>query len=437
MSRFSSLILATVLITFSSSAFADVPFQRLADYGLGGQPADVNASGVIVGSLRVEDRAGPYVPVIWKTATSNPVELPSALGGYATAINSTGDIVGYEFQAAGPYGTPVLWSNGERIVLPDLGEGGYATDISESGVIVGNVIENGRYRAARWVNRQVELLPLPEFGNADALVWSFANSINSADVITGTIEAFQSGSVALRWNSDGVAIVQSSGLETKGIAIDNADGVLVNGYFNEFYLSPAIVDANGTIERLQTPEDLFVGAVYGVTMGRNGIAAGYYYASGENGPQIKAVAWPNGVFTPLEMPAGQTIAFTTAVGMNGMVFGSVSDFDSAVATPGFWQLNVERTTLRANAPSGTRGGTLQLSAVSRQNASANVGYSVAINVNGRVVGRAITDAEGVARFSYTIPKSAKSSRMSVRFVDETGATTSTMLTVKAARSNRR
>jgi hypothetical protein len=433
MSRITSAVAAAVAVALSSSALSDVPFTQLADRGLGGAPYDVNASGVIVGAVRVEDETGPYLPVIWPTATSQPVELPTVNGGYAVAINSNGDIVGTEFQVSGIYGIPVLWSNGERIELPDLGEGGYANDINEAGVIIGNVISKGQYRAARWVNRELELLPLPEFETDDGVVWSFATSINSAGVVTGTIQApVATPSNALRWDADGVSIIESGGLETKGIAINNLGGILVNGYFDGgTSRAPAVVDVDGTVGVLEVPAGLFGGAS-ATTMGRNGIAAGYYYNFTDSNVQIKAVAWPNGVFTPLEMPAGQRYAFPSSVGMNGMVFGSATDGVTGRSVPGFWQLEIEGNTLRSTQFAGAPGETIELSASSESSSGVNVGYSVAATVNGQPVGQAVTDTKGRATLSFTIPSSMGSGQMTVKFTDETGATVNTVLTIEPA-----
>jgi hypothetical protein len=428
-----ALLTSVAALMVTTASVADVPFTPLADFGLGGQPSDVNSSGIIVGAVRVENESAPSVPVIWQTSNSAPTPLPTVNGGYAVAINSNGDIVGTEFQVSGSYGIPVLWSNGERIELPDLGEGGYANDINEVGVIIGNVISKGQYRAARWVNRELELLPLPEFETEDGVIWSFANTINSAGVISGTIQApIATPSAALRWDSEGVAFVQSEGLETKGISVDNLGGILINGYFDGGYSrAPAVVQNNGTVNVLEIPAGLFGGAS-GLAMGRNGIVAGYYYASGDSGFQIKAVAWPNGVFTPLEMPAGQRYAFPSAVGMNGMVFGSATDGQTGRSVPGFWQLDIEGTTLRSTPVSGARGQTVQLAAESVRSSGANVGYSVAARVNGAIVGQSVTNSQGKASVSFTIPQSASGNQLTVQFKDETGATTTTVIEIESA-----
>jgi hypothetical protein len=160
--------------------------------------------------------------------------------------------------------------------------------------------------------------------------------------------------------------------------------------------------------------------------------AGYYYASGDSGFQIKAVAWPNGVFTPLEMPAGQRYAFPSAVGMNGMVFGSATDGQTGRSVPGFWQLDIEGTTLRSTPVSGARGQTVQLAAESVRSSGANVGYSVAARVNGAIVGQSVTNSQGKATVSFTIPQSATGSQLTVQFKDETGATTTTVIQIESA-----
>ena len=425
MVRVLGLVSAAVLAALVPSANADVPFQQLADFGLGGSPSDVNASGVIVGSVRIEREGfGADVPVIWQTPTSAPVEIPSPRGGYAVAINSNGDIIGTEFQQSGPYGVPVLWSNGERFELPDLGEGGYANDVNEAGVIVGSVIVKGNYRAARWVNRELELLPVPDFQTDDGIVWSLANSINSSGVITGTVRSpVGSGtpSAALRWDDNGVSFIESGGLETKGIAIDNLGGVVINGYFDGgSSRAPAVVQPDGFVNILAVPPQYLSGAS-ATTMSRSGVVAGYYYDMVGGTFGIKAVAWPNGVFTPLEMPAGQRYAFPSGVGSNGLVFGSATDGVTGSSVGGFWALDVEDSQLRSATVSGARGQAVELSAESFRASGANVGHSVSARVNNTLVGQAITDSTGRARLAFTIPADFAGSQMTVRYTDENGA----------------
>ncbi|MEY2715295.1 MAG: hypothetical protein RIT24_1638, partial [Planctomycetota bacterium] len=143
------LLACAASLLAATSLSADVPFQPLASFGEGGGPTDMNAEGVIAGALTLDGR---LEPVIWTSVTAQPTVLPTGgLGGAATAINSSGQVVGQIPAAFG--GTPTIWENGVAISLPDLGEGGNARDVNESGMVAGYVIIKGNYRAARWVNR--------------------------------------------------------------------------------------------------------------------------------------------------------------------------------------------------------------------------------------------------------------------------------------------
>jgi len=395
---------------------ADVPFQELADFGQGGTPTDANADGVISGILFIDDLA---TPVIWPSATSQPIVLPTdGLEGDASAINSDGLVVGHVRD--GDLRMPRLWEGGERIALPDLGEGGSALDVNESGVIVGYVIIKGRITAARWIDRQLELLETPDLGAPGLEKWSVAQSINSSGEVTGTVGlAFESVSAALRWNPSGTAEqVNGGGTLTDGISIDNVGGIVINGLFeSETIGRPARLLADGGVELLEIPEDAsFVAAT---AMSRNSIACGYYF-TGE-GSRLKAAAWPAGVFTPLELPQGKYSATPLGVGVDGVVLGLVTGMDGAI-TPGFWALDVEDNFMLGSGTSGELGQEIELSAASLRKSGPNVGHSVAFSIDGTMVGRAITGADGVARLSFVVPPDALGDRIELRFTDENGAT---------------
>ena len=423
MSRLIPSLLAVVTVSLATSASADVPFRQLAHSGLGGIAGAVSASGVIVGSIRVDGSSSGNVPVYWTTPNSLPVELPSGGGGFAVDINSSGDIIGRVY--GGFWGRSVIWSNNQMFMLPDLGEGAWVYDINDAGVIVGVVIEEGQFRAARWVNRQLEILPVPAFGKGEEVaVWSFAQSVNSSGAIAGTIQVAGGGSsVALLWGVDGsVSIIESDAGPTYGVGIDNAGGVCVNGFFEgELGNTATIVRPNGSILPLAGNDS----GSFGSCVGRNGIAAGYY--SDFSG--LQPVAWPNGQRTLLELPQGSTQGFAQAVGMNGMVVGSVNGIEPGIQLPVVWQLAIEPNRLQAAPVSGERGETVELSSTSSRKSGPNVGYSVSVRVGGVSVGSAITDSNGVAKVSYTIPASTKGSQLTAEFIDETGTSTTALIQV--------
>jgi len=287
--------------------------------------------------------------------------------------------------------------------------------------------------ACRWVNRVLQLLPLDteQIGEVGS---SIAESINSSDVISGTIRKPESTeSLAVRWDADGIKPALDNGLETKGISIDNLGGVLVNGYFDGGYSSqPARVLPDGTLDILTAPAGF---TYYGLAMSRTGVVTEYYFDnSSENAEEwgLKAVAWVDGEFTALELPAGNRHAIPLGVGINGVVIGSVSDA-SGTSTPGFWQLPVQETVLQSGSLTAAPGQTIQLRTMSSRASGVNVGQSVQVRFAGQLR-RTVTNAKGVASMLFTIPARTKSSLLVAHFTDETGARGSVQIRIVPRRS---
>ncbi|MFM8358827.1 MAG: hypothetical protein ACKOET_09740, partial [Verrucomicrobiota bacterium] len=213
-------------------------------------------------------------------------------------------------------------------------------------------------------------------------------------------------------DADGIKPALDNGLETKGISIDNLGGVLVNGYFDGGYSSqPARVLPDGTLDILTGPAG---SRYYGVAMSRTGVVTGYYFGSSS----LKAVAWVDGEFTALELPAGNRYAIPLGVGINGVVIGNV--FNDSTSTPGVWQLPVQETVLQSGSLTAAPGQTIQLTTTSSRASGVNVGQSVQVSVAGQL-SRTVTNAKGVASVPFTIPASTKSRALRVQFIDETGA----------------
>jgi hypothetical protein len=428
-------VAALAVVTVSS---ADVPFTPLADFGFGGSVYDVSATGAVVGVLRTS--AGQSVPAVWSSASAVPVALPTeGRGGFASAINSNGEVAGQTFAEFGSGGTPTVWRNGVRVQLPDLGGGGDARDINEAGVVVGYVYSGGGLRAARWVNDVLEVLPIPAFGEPGDSLWSIAESINSSGVITGNVRVAwdstgQAGSdsVALRWDNGNVSIATNQGLETKGVSVDNIGNVLLNGYFGATS-APAVVRANGAFSVL--PGIPGVWTIRATAMSRTGIVCGYFLTSDPvtGYPRWKGVAWANGAdsttATTLELPAGMAWAFPWGAGSNGIVIGEISDGQSGLSIPGYWAVPVTPASVQSNAVNGAAGQTVTLEAVSRRASSPNVGSSVTVTVNGVRVGQGVTNAAGIMRMSYAIPASVQGSQLSVRYTDESGASATSAINI--------
>jgi Dockerin type I domain len=437
--KLTAIATVSVALLGLSGAHADVPFQPIADLGFGASVYDVNAAGSIVGIVRTS--SGLNVPAVWSSATATPTALPTdGRGGFASAINSNGEVVGQTFSASGSGGTPTVWRGGVRVQLPDLGGGGDARDIGESGEIVGYVYgDGGALRAARWVKDVLEVLPIPAFGNPGDSVWSSAESINSSGIITGTVRVAwdstgQAGSdsLAIRWDNGAVRACTSQGLETKGLSVDNLGNILLNGYFTATG-GPAVARADGTLVQLPLIGSSYV--VRATAMSRSGIVCGYYLGSDPTTgrPLWKGAAWSNGTATTaataLQLPTGMAWAFPWGVGNNGVVIGEVSDGVSGIAIPGYWALDLAPAMLTASDTSGARGQVVELAATSMRGTAKNVGHSVSVTVNGIAAGQAVTNANGVAKIAFTIPANVSGSQLSVRFRDESGAIANKQITV--------
>jgi hypothetical protein len=433
-----AFLTSAAALLMTAASHADVPFTPLADFGFGGSVYDINATGAVVGVLRTS--AGLSVPTVWTSTSATPTSLPTdGRGGFASAINSSGEVVGQTFAPFGSGGTPTVWRNGIRIELPDLGGGGDARDINEAGVIVGYVYADGGLRPARWVDDVLEVLQMPAFGEPGDSIWGIAESINSSGVITGNVRiawdsSGQAGSdsLALRWDDGVVSAAVNQGLETKGVSVDNVGNILLNGYFGATS-APAIARTNGSLAVL--PNLPGVWTIRATAMSRTGVVCGYFLTSDPKTglPRWKGVAWANGAdttsATTLELPSGMAWAFPWGAGSNGIVIGEVSDGQSGLAIPGYWAVPVAPITLQSNAVSGAAGQAVMLEAVSTRQSSPNIGSSVSVSIGGVLVGQAVTNAAGVARIAYTIPGSVQGSQLSVRYTDESGVSTTSVINI--------
>jgi hypothetical protein len=433
-----ALLTSVAALMVTTASVADVPFTPLADFGFGGSVYDINSTGAVVGVLRTS--AGLSVPTVWTSTSATPTALPTeGRGGFASAINSSGEVVGQTFAPFGSGGTPTVWRNGVRVELPSLGGGGDARDINESGVIVGYVYSDGNLRPARWVNDELEMLEIPAFGEKGDSVWGIAESINSSGVITGNVRIAwdstgQAGSdsLALRWDDGEVSPAVNQGLETKGVSVDNLGNILLNGYFGATS-APAIARTNGTLAVL--PNLPGVWTIRATAMSRTGVVCGYFLTSDPTTglPRWKGVAWANGANTTsatvLELPSGMAWAFPWGAGSNGVVIGEISDGQSGLSIPGYWAVPVTPTTLQSTAVNGAAGQPVVLEAVSTRQSTPNVGSSVAVSINGVSVGQAVTNSAGVARVAYTIPSSVQGSQLSVRYTDESGVSTTSVINI--------
>lgn len=400
-SRLALLALAVV----SSTAYAQVKFTPLPDFGYGGTAYRRTLSGTVVGCA-VTNADFKTEPVVWASETATPTVLPTnGQGGFATSVNANGLVVGQVFFPVGAGGDPALWRNGQLELLPTLGEGGSASDVNDAGQVVGYVLQDGLARAALWENGELKILEAPTIGQPGDRLETFANGVNFLGEVSGyTRVSFGSDSLALKWqNAVALPARLPDWLETKGLGVTDSSSVFVSGYFSpNASQGLALFGADGTAKVFSAPTDSY--ALWGVASSPNGLATGTYRLTSDIPGTLRAAVWADGEPQALELPSGYAWAVPIGVTSDGTVVGSVSDGTSGRSVAGFWALGMDYVML-SNSPAYV-GQETTLTARAMNGKKALSGRKVVFQINGGKVGEAVTDATGYARFKVTVPANA-------------------------------
>lgn len=221
---------------------------------------DMNASGVIAGNIWVSDeKRSPWTATDGKISRVKTGEY----GGMLTAINDDGVLAGRELlgwhSPEMPWGRPVLWVEGEKEILPypdtlpSAGESGRAYDVNNSGVAAGAVqIAGGGSYPVIWRDGEpVVLTSIFELGQGTALF------INDDGVAFGTVDDGAGGAMGAVWDGDAVSPlfgvsgvdgpVQPQGLGIDGMPLGMGwsgaswDAMAWPGLFDEPQVLPQLV----------------------------------------------------------------------------------------------------------------------------------------------------------------------------------------------------
>jgi probable HAF family extracellular repeat protein len=172
------------------------------------QPSAINDSGTIVGTVRTQAGGGTAYSFMYSQGsfTVLPLATPTSTGGIATAINNSGQIVGYDSNSSNG-NQAWLWSKGAYTILPVAGDS-TALGINSHGTIIGNIIGNGE-RGYVLAGGTVQYLS------------EGVNAINDAGVAVG---------------SNGFATVARNGTETPILSVpSSAYGINAAGEVVGFY----------------------------------------------------------------------------------------------------------------------------------------------------------------------------------------------------------
>jgi probable HAF family extracellular repeat protein len=151
-----------------------------------GVASDINASGLIVGSVsstRLNDTT--VLPATWSSTGELALGLKQAEGyssGRAFAVNTQGDVAG-DLITYGQMYAPAVWKQGQAAILTRPAVSGLltATDINDQGTVVGSIY-SGPYltSAIRWFNGRAEVLP----GLGGGV--NLADAVNDAGWVVGS-----------------------------------------------------------------------------------------------------------------------------------------------------------------------------------------------------------------------------------------------------------
>lgn len=406
MKQQSQLVALISIFTLSHSAVAQVKFNALPDFGFGGVAYDANESGTIVGSA-VLDASHRLAPAVWNSRLAAPTTLPTlGFGGFATAISENGIVVGSRFIAAGAGTVPVLWLNGNYQELETLGEGGAALDVNDAGQVVGYVHAAGGTLPAIWEGGRLSVLPTLPIGAAGDILNGSANSINALGHVVGSVEvAFGSDSLALKWVNKAVSRTGlSEWIETRGVRVNAAGDILINGYFGPNGSSAlATFSASGQPTTLPLPSEY--ATLWGTGLSSNGVVVGFYGDAIAGQFALRPIAYRNGVIEPLELPQGALWAFPLNITDEGTAVGYISDGVTGSSTAGYWSLGGSEV-ITLTPSSGLPGTEVVFSATVRRGTATVAGRRVQFQVNRKDIGEGTSSTTGKAKIKYVIPSDA-------------------------------
>ena len=244
---------------------------------------DLNELGHAVGTSTLKN--GLARAALWRNGSIIGLtpELPPYEGtSFASAINDHGHIVGAIDDDGSLFYDGILWANGSRTALGDLGGGSTRpADINNAGQIVGTSntsVELGAPHAFLWQNGVMTDLGLLRSDDQD----SFASAINADGVIVGTSERLdENTSVDYRpfvWENGVMSAIPTPSHEAYATDINDAGVVIgimrtggggVSPYRGWIYANGVVTDLNSLI-----PSGSGLHVAYANAINNNGQIAG-------------------------------------------------------------------------------------------------------------------------------------------------------------------
>jgi len=366
-------------------------------------PLAINNNGVIVGYSYDAKLFNDTQAVRWVDRKIMP------LGGFTesvpTGINDAGVIVGAGFDVGLPP-QPVIWIDGAPSTLPTLGNGGYAQDINAAGDIVGWVYSDIGTLPAVWRGGVLTVLPTLRGMGGEA------TAIDQEGKIVGVSRSLEGDQIPTQWSNDQAAALPVSFGESYGgvIGVGKTGGGRSSGYVLQsrtlengslVYFIVAVGWQDGGYRELQRLSD--EGSSYAYDVTANGVYVGY--TTDPDGYRVPAIWTENGVSRLPFAPGREALA----IGANDKAQVVGVDYQDVFnPVPLIWDLAGQpQIAMASRVASG--GQTVSLDATVLRKGIGVPGQAVRFEADGKLVGKAITDAKGVAKLPYTVPASASDS----------------------------
>jgi uncharacterized membrane protein len=269
------------------------------------------------------------VPLYWSNANAKPTELPlldRTIQGYASGINSLGQIVGicFDFNKGSELALPVIWTTSntkpKQLPLLDGTTGGAGNSINNLGQIVGSCGAGDLSIPVIWANYNEKPTPLQTF---DKTTSTYASGINNLGQIVGYIaNADNYSTTSVIWNDSKAKPTKLPFPNKKYdnilfffslISINDLSQIVSYSYdssrdFN--YIPFFFRSVNATPVKLP----LLPGTIDGVAFGINNL--GQIVGSVLNDTFSSPVIWTNANATPTFLQTSTTFTYTFPLGIS-------------------------------------------------------------------------------------------------------------------------
>lgn len=284
-------------------------------------PTAMNNSGQIVGygySAAIQGDA----PMVWQNGAFQTL---TGGAGQANDINDAGRIVGWSRNTQGTQ-VPAYWQGTSRTLVPTLGGGGIAMGVNSAGQIVGqSYTAQGNLHA--FLSTGSQTTDLHSYVSGDGYYMSWATGINDAGQVAAGGRQTPAVSQSLRINTVSATknyLPTLGGQQTNALAIDAGGNVVGNAVLANYSDRGFVWQGGPTLTEVPTLNGS--GSSKAVAINDDGVVVGYADDSTKpSGQDRRAMMWSAGTMTDLNtfLPQGSTWTLVSAADINdaGQIVG--------------------------------------------------------------------------------------------------------------------